>query len=310
MRPSSDQWARREKKLAVDQNREPDLRWDKEGNLSPLPPPVKPPPQDEQQQAPPDEQPLCAAAVAMHGAPPMMRPMSSRQSAAACPTVHEDREWREGTEHEEKPTYPKPGCDVSANLWNLDIQDRAREPGPMASFLHHMTSTQSPNNPSYVDARIHLVTDIRYLRREANLEHIAAHQRYLEKLQFEMNTLRCWSNSIQDQLKGEAAQVHLQLMRMVQELQRESDPQPWAPGSDWMGISFVPASTSTITTDSTAFESSSQSSSFTSSSITTSLFLEYEQRSKTKHSKPKQMWDHQLVPTSNNERLPTDEYNE
>ena len=42
-------WARREKKLAVDQNREPDLRWDREGNLPPppLPPPVEAPPQEQ-----------------------------------------------------------------------------------------------------------------------------------------------------------------------------------------------------------------------------------------------------------------------
>ena len=65
-------------------------------------------------------------------------------------------------------------------------------------------------------------------RGEANLENIAAHQRYLEKLQFEMNTLRSWSNIIQDQIMGEARRVHLQMMRMIHELQRESDPQPWA----------------------------------------------------------------------------------
>ena len=115
-------------------------------------PPVKPPPQDEQQQAPPDEQPLCAAAVAMHGVPPMMRPMSSRQSAAACPTVHEDQEWREGTEHEERPTYPKPGCDVSANLWNLDIS-KAKPNGFLLASYDFYAVTQQPklrgrSNPS------------------------------------------------------------------------------------------------------------------------------------------------------------------
>ena len=84
-------WARRETKLAVDQNREPDLRWDKEGNLAPLPPPVEPPPQDEQQQTLQKNQtPLCAAAIAMHGPPPTMHPMSSTRQSA-CPTVHEER---------------------------------------------------------------------------------------------------------------------------------------------------------------------------------------------------------------------------
>ena len=47
-------------------------------------------------------------------------------------------------------------------------------------------------------------------RTKATLENIAAHQAYLEKLQFEQNTLRSWSNMVQDQIMGEAAQVHLQ----------------------------------------------------------------------------------------------------
>ena len=107
----------------------------------------------------------------------------------------------------------------------------------MASFLRHVTSMQSPNNPSYVDTRIRPVPDIRDLRREANLENVAARQRYLEKLQFEMNSLRSWSNTTQDQIMGEAQQVHLQMMRMIRELQRESDPQPWAPG--WASASSL-----------------------------------------------------------------------
>ena len=89
---------------------------------------------------------------------------------------------------------------------------------------------QSPNNPTYVDTRIYPVMDVRDLRREATLENVAAHQRCLEKLQFEMSTLRSWSNSIQDQIIGEAHQVHLHLMRIIQEIQRQSAPEPWAHG--------------------------------------------------------------------------------
>ena len=58
------------RRLQSDHNREPDLRWDKEGNLPqpPLPPPAEAPPQEGQQRAPQDDQqPLCAAAVMMHG---------------------------------------------------------------------------------------------------------------------------------------------------------------------------------------------------------------------------------------------------
>ena len=52
------------------------------------------------------------------------------------------------------------------------------------------------------------------------LENVAVHQRYLEKLQFETNTLRSWSNSIHDHMMGEAHQVHLQLMQMIRDIQR------------------------------------------------------------------------------------------
>ena len=77
-------WSRRQTKLAIDQNRAPDLRWHPEGNL---PPPVEPPQaplmetseqQAPQEPAPEDTAPLCAAAVTMHGQPPSRsRPMSN-----------------------------------------------------------------------------------------------------------------------------------------------------------------------------------------------------------------------------------------
>ena len=83
-------WARREMKFAADEKRDPDLRWDREGNLPPpaVPPPVEiPPQQGQQQQAHQQEQyPSCAAAVMMHGPAPTMRQSSYRHSAA-CPTV-------------------------------------------------------------------------------------------------------------------------------------------------------------------------------------------------------------------------------
>ena len=85
----------------------------------------------------------------------------------------------------------------------FDIEARARIPGPMASFLRHVISMQSPNNPAYVDTHKWPVTDVRYLRTEATLENTAAHQAYLEKLQFEQNTRRSWSSMIQDQIMGE-----------------------------------------------------------------------------------------------------------
>ena len=123
----SPNWAKKETKLAVDQNRTPDLRWSPDGNLPQLPPPVEPP-QDsietseqhaQQEAAPEATAPLCAAAAATHRPPPTsMRPMSNlRQPPPACPTVHEEQEWTE--EPQEEVTYPRPGFHVSGNLWNI-----------------------------------------------------------------------------------------------------------------------------------------------------------------------------------------------
>ena len=86
----------------------------------------------------------------------------------------------------------------------------------------HVTSMQSPTNPSYAATGGHLVKDVQYLRTEPTLDNIAAHQACLEKLQFEHKTLRSWSNMVQDQIAGEAQQVHLQLMQMIQAMQHRS----------------------------------------------------------------------------------------
>ena len=48
--------------------------------------------------------------------------------------------------------------------------------------------------------------------REPSLKNIAAHQRYLEKLQFEANTLRMWYNGLQDEIMEESQKVHLHMI--------------------------------------------------------------------------------------------------
>ena len=102
--------------------------------------------------------------------------------------------------------------------------------GPMASFLRHVATAQSPDNPSYANSGPLPVREVRDLQKEATLENVAAHQRYLEKLEFELNTLWLWSNSIQDEIMEEAQKVHLRLMRMIRELQRLNNAQPWVEG--------------------------------------------------------------------------------
>ena len=156
----------------------------------------------QQEAAPEVTAPLCAAAVATHGPPPSSwRPTSSmRQQPAACPSVPEDREWTE------ERRFPKPGFFLSGNLWNLYLQSASTNPGPTGSFMRHVTAMKSPTNPTYVTTRQWPVPDVMHLRTEANFQNIAAHQAYLEMLQFEQNALRSWSNMVQDQIMGEAAQ--------------------------------------------------------------------------------------------------------
>ena len=64
---------------------------------------------------------------------------------------------------EEEVILPAPGYRVPANLWNLDIMDRAHTPGPMASFLRHVSTMESPDNPSYLNNGPQPVDDIRDL---------------------------------------------------------------------------------------------------------------------------------------------------
>ena len=108
----------------------------------------------------------------------------------------------------------------------------------MASFLRHVTTMQSPENPSYLNNGPPPANDIRELRREASLENLAALQRYLEKLQFEANTLRMWYDGLQDEIMDEAQKVHLHMMRMIGELQRVTHAQPWL--AQWQAATNPP----------------------------------------------------------------------
>ena len=101
--------------------------------------------------------------------------------------------------------------------------------GPMASFLRHVSTMESPDNPSCLNNDPQPVDHIGDLRREATLENLAEHQRYLEKLQFESTTLRLWCNGLQDQIMDESQRVHIYMMRMIRELQRTCRSQGWLP---------------------------------------------------------------------------------
>ena len=108
-------------------------------------------------------------------------------------------------------------CNQSLESWHCRSIQCSRTDGVVLATCHHM---QSPENPSYLGNGPPPANHIRELRRETSLENLAALQCYLEKLQFEANTLRMWYNGLQDEIVDEVQKVHLHMMRMVGEFQR------------------------------------------------------------------------------------------
>ena len=104
---------------------------------------------------------------------------------------------------------PNPGYMVHANIWHLDVRESALRPGPIASFLRHSNTMESPPNPSYLHGCPQPADDIQHLSCEASMENLIELQRYAERLQFEATCLRLWSNGIQDQIMEETQNLAL-----------------------------------------------------------------------------------------------------
>ena len=98
-------------------------------------------------QSPSEDQqlPMCAATAMMHGI--LCGASSSWQGG--CPPIHKHREWVPPAALNEV-ILPNPGYRVEANIWHLDIRESALRPGPIASFLRHCNTMESPPSPSYL----------------------------------------------------------------------------------------------------------------------------------------------------------------
>ena len=205
-------WARIEWKRAKQESREPDLRWGSDAAQPLMESPVQ---ESQQHQSPSEDQaPMCAATAMMHGIP---SGAASSWQGAACPSIHEHRQWApQATENDV--ILPNPGHKVDANIWHLNIRERALLPGPMASFLRHCNTMESPPNPSYLSGCPQPMDDIQDLRKETSMENLVKLQCYLERFQFETTCLRLWSNGIHDQITDEAQKVHTYMRRMTEEL--------------------------------------------------------------------------------------------
>ena len=131
-------WARIEYKCAKQESREPDLRWGADAAQ----PHVDFPTLGSQGPSE-DQQPMCAATAMLRGIP--MGASSSWQGG--CPPIHEHREWTPPVAENEC-ILPNPGYKIDANIWHLDSRGSALRPGPIASFLRHCSTMQSPPIPS------------------------------------------------------------------------------------------------------------------------------------------------------------------
>ena len=135
-----------------------------------------------------EPQPQCAAAAMMHG---VSRPPASSWQGG-CPTIAEHQEFMPPmqppmqTSMQPYVILPNPGYKIEANLWNLDVQRSARIPGPLASFLRHCNTMDSPYTPSYGKGGPQPADDITNLARHASMENLRELQKYSEKPQFEV----------------------------------------------------------------------------------------------------------------------------
>ena len=97
---------------------------------------------------------------------------------------------------------------------------------PIASFLRHCNTMDSPPIPSFVRGGPQAADDVVYLSRDASMESLQQLQRYSEKLQFEATCVRLWANGIQDQIMDEQEKVQNWISGMTDEINRLRRVQP------------------------------------------------------------------------------------
>ena len=115
---------------------------------------------------------------------------------------------------------PSPGYKIAASLWELDIPRSAREPGPLASFLRHCNTMESPYYPTYSKSGATQPADDinNFDHRHASMENLRDLQKYSEKLHFEATCCRLWSEGIQTQIMDEQEKIQSWISGMTEEL--------------------------------------------------------------------------------------------
>ena len=211
-------WYKTEYKRAKSENREADYRWgpmvthvDVDGPDSTS---------QHQSEAP---QPVCAAAAMMHGMP--MAPASSVYGG--CPPIAEHQEFApcmppgmEMMQHDV--IVPNPGYKIAANLWDLNIAQCVHAPSPLATFLCHCNTMESPYYPTYskkgTSAPADAISDLN--RSTSTIENLRELQKYSEKLAYESTCCRLWAEGIQTQIMDEQEKVQAWIAGMTEDLLR------------------------------------------------------------------------------------------
>ena len=222
--PGQPNWYKAEYKRAKQENREADYRW------GPMVTHVDVDGPDSTSQHPSEApQPQCAAAAMMHGM--SMAPASSYHGG--CPTIAEHQEFAPCmpppgmTLMQHDVIVPNPGYKIAANLWDLNIPHSARAPSPLATFLRHCNTMESPYYPTYSKKGTSApADDIHDLQRSTSIENLRELQKYSEKLTYEATCCRLWSEGIQTQIMDEQEKVQAWIAGMTEDLLRMKRIQP------------------------------------------------------------------------------------
>ena len=218
--PGQPNWYKAEYKRAKQEGREADYRWGPMVTQVEVDDPAST--SQYQSEAP---QPLCAAAAMMHGMP--MAPASSAHGG--CPPIAEHQEFTpcmpppgmDMMQHEV--IVPNPGYKIPSNLWDLNIAQCVHAPSPLATFIRHCNTMESPSYPTHSKKGTSAPVDgISDRPQSQHILHGESRelQKYSEKLAYESTCCRLWAEGIQTEIADEQEKVHHWIAGRTEDLLR------------------------------------------------------------------------------------------
>ena len=117
---------------------------------------------------------------------------------------------------------PNPGYKIPANLWDLNIAQCVHAPSPLATFIRHCNTMESPYYPTYskvgTSAPADSMSDLNHST--SSIENLKELQKYSEKLAYESTCCRLWADGIQTHIMDEQEKVHAWIAGMTEDLLR------------------------------------------------------------------------------------------